>query len=291
MTTKKVIMPLPSRDFDPTEVSISWKVIREAGYHVEFATVDGSRGYPDPLMITGEGLDPWGWIPGLKKLKLLGLLLRADKFAKSAYKELELDANFLSPVRYDALKVDHYDGLVLPGGHAPKMKQYLEDKTLQAFVADFFDTLDDAGDHKPVGAICHGAVLAARSISKRTHKSVLFGKKTTALTWALERSAWHLTKFFARFWDPTYYRTYMESGSESSGFWSVEMEIKRALKSDDDFLDVPSGSEHYRLKTSGMARDRVGDSRCAWVVRDGNYISARWPGDAHTFAAEFTSLL
>jgi hypothetical protein len=27
------------------------------------------------------------------------------------------------------------------------------------------------------------------------------------------------------------------------------------------------------------------------VVRDGNYVSARWPGDAHTFAATFAAVL
>ena len=25
----------------------------------------------------------------------------------------------------------------------------------------------------------------------------------------------------------------------------------------------------------------------AWVVRDGNYVSARWPGDVFTFAQTF----
>ena len=33
-----------------------------------------------------------------------------------------------------------------------------------------------------------------------------------------------------------------------------------------------------------MFRDRPGDTRCAFVVEDGPYVSARWPGDAHLFA-------
>jgi hypothetical protein len=33
-----------------------------------------------------------------------------------------------------------------------------------------------------------------------------------------------------------------------------------------------------------MARDTMTDSRPAFVVDDGAYLSARWPGDAHTFA-------
>ena len=83
MKKKTIIIPLPNQDFDPSEVSISWKIICQAGHEVEFATVDGQRGYADPLMISGEGLDPWGWLPGFKKFKLVGLLLRADRFGRA----------------------------------------------------------------------------------------------------------------------------------------------------------------------------------------------------------------
>jgi hypothetical protein len=33
-----------------------------------------------------------------------------------------------------------------------------------------------------------------------------------------------------------------------------------------------------------MVRDTTTDSRPAFVVDDGDYVSARWPGDTHTFA-------
>src|SRR3546814_9916717 len=69
-------------------------------------------------------------------------------------------------------------------------RPYLEDALLQAHVAAFFDA------DKPVAAICHGVVLAARSISRRSGRSVLHGRRTTALTWSLERSAWNLTRFW-----------------------------------------------------------------------------------------------
>jgi putative intracellular protease/amidase len=291
MRTGTLIIPLPNRDFDPTEVAVPWKILRGAGYKVTFATEDGTRGYPDPVMITGEGLDPWGWIPGLRKIKWVGLFLRADRFGRRAFRELEQDPGFLNPKPYHALCVDDYDGLILPGGHAPMMRRYLESPVLQRFVADFFETVDETGNHKPVGAICHGVLLAARSVSAKTGKSVLHGRKTTALPWAFERSAWHLTRYFSRFWDPSYYRTYEELPGDPPGYWSVEHEVKRSLRDPKDFLDVPEGTDHYRLKTSGMARDRVTDSRPAWVVRDGNYISARWPGDVHTFAQTFLSVL
>jgi putative intracellular protease/amidase len=291
MESKRIIIPLPSRDFDPTETAVPWKTLREAGHSVEFATPDGKRGYADPLMLSGEGLDPWGWIPGLKRIKLAGLALRADRPARDAYGELERDDEFLNPKRYADLCAGDYDGLILPGGHAPGMKVYLEDRTLQGLVADFFETTDDTGGHKPVGAICHGVVAAARSISPGTGKSVLYGRKTTSLTWRLERSAWRLTKYYGRFWDPSYYRTYMESGDDIPGYLSVEMEVRRALKSDGDFRDVPLDVSHRFMKTSGLFRDSRNDSRPSWVVRDGNYIPARWPGDVYEFSDTFLRVI
>ena len=139
--------------------------------------------------------------------------------------------------------------------------------------------------------MCHGVVLAARAISPRSGRSVLHGKKTTALTWKLERSAWLLSVFWARFWDPLYYRTYSESDDEPLGYRSVEMEVKRALASPADFRDVPPGSPGFLLKTAGIARDSLSNAKPAWVVRDGNYVSARWPGDVFTFAQTFVQML
>jgi hypothetical protein len=33
------------------------------------------------------------------------------------------------------------------------------------------------------------------------------------------------------------------------------------------------------------------DERPAFVVEDGTYVSARWPGDVHTFAQRFAAIL
>jgi putative intracellular protease/amidase len=291
MRTLNILIPLPSTDFDPTEAALSWKILRDAGHAIHFATPDGRRAHADPLMLSGRGLDPWGWIPGLNRLRLIGLLLRADRCGRQAYRAMERDARFLQPARYDQLRVGDYDGLLLPGGHAQGMKAYLENRALQDFVAAYFDHTDAQGRHRPVAAVCHGVVLAARSVSKVTGKSVLHGRKTTALTWRLEKSAWNLGRFFARFWDPGYYRTYREAGGEPAGYRGVEQEIKRALASASDFLDVPRRAPHHFRKTSGLVRDRVGDDRAAWVVRDGNYLSARWPGDVHSFAGQFAAML
>lgn len=290
-----ILMPLPSHDFDPTEVCVTWAILRDAGHKVRFATPDGQRAYADPLMISGEGLDAWGWIPGLQKIRLIGLMLRAQKSARQAYDAVQRDPYFLHPMSYEQAAMEEqkgtFDALVLPGGHAKGMRAYLESQVLQGLVARFFDQQDPQGQHRPVAAVCHGVLLAARSQSQRNGRSVLWGRKTTALTWKLEKSAWDLTRWWARFWDPLYYRTYFESSGEPDGHWSVEAEVKRALAQDADFVDVPQNAAHHWRKSSGLVRDRLTDDRAAWVVQDGAYVSARWPGDVHTFAHTFVNLL
>jgi putative intracellular protease/amidase len=285
MPSKTVLMPLPSRDFDPSEVAISWQLLRAAGHRVRFATPDGQPAEGDPLMLTGEGLDPWGCLPGLRRLKLFGLLLRARRGAREAYELMLADDEFRQPLRYEQLEMAQFDGLLLPGGHwARGMRSYLESQPLQTFVGAFF------ASGKPLAAICHGVLLAARSPGA-DGRSALYGRKTTALTWAMEKSAWDLTRYFARFWDADYYRTYLEAPGEPAGYMSVQAEVTRALARPEDFLDVPKAAPDHLRKTSGLHRDSPSDSRPAWVVRDGNYISARWPGDVHAFAQRFVELL
>ena len=42
---------------------------------------------------------------------------------------------------------------------------------------------------------------------------------------------------------------------------------------------------------AGIVRDSMDDETPAFVVRDRNYVSARWPGDVHTFAKTFANVL
>jgi hypothetical protein len=119
---------------------------------------------------------------------------------------------------------------------------------------------------------------------------VLHGRKTTALTWSQERAADNLARI-GRFWDADYYRTYAEAPGQPRGYMSVQQEVTRALASPDDFVEVPKDAPDYRLKTDGLHRDTDDDARAAFVVVDGAYVSARWPGDAHTFAQTFAGAL
>jgi putative intracellular protease/amidase len=163
------------------------------------------------------------------------------------------------------------------------MRDYLESETLQRLIGEFFAA------NLPVAAICHGVLLVARTRAA-DGRSVLYGRRTTALTWTFERKA-QMVGRVVRFWDPNYYRTYVEAAGETDGYWSVQQEVTRALAQPQDFLDVPENVPDYRRKTDGLSRDSFDDDRPAFVVRDGNYVSARWPGDAYTFAKTFASLL
>jgi len=288
---KKVLIPIPNQDFDPTETAIPWLICKQAGHEVFFATPDGQPGIADSMMLSGKGLDPWGWIPLLNNLKFIGLFLRADGNGQKAYKAMLEDTHFQNPWAYNQLNPADYDGLILPGGHAEGVKTFLESPVLQEFVVHFFNEKNEKGRAKPVGAICHGVVLAARARSKETGRSVLYGRKTTALTWEFEQKAWRITRFFARFWDPHYYRTYMETPDQPNGYMSVEQEVTRALESPDHFIHVPKGCPGYWRKTSGVVRDTPEKTASSHVVVDDQYVSARWPGDAHAFSQAFVALL
>ncbi len=276
MTT--VLIPIPDRDFDPTEVAVSWRVLTRNRHRVVFATESGMPGVADDIMVTGRGLDVWSRLPVLGAIPMIGLMLRANKDGRDAYRDMLQSAEFQHPITWAQAALDGVDALLLPGGHRARgMRSYVDSDILHRLVVDAF------ARGVIVAAICHGVLLAARSVDPGTGRSVLYGRKTTALTWAMERLAWRLTRI-SRFWEPNYYRTYTEEPGQPGGYMSVQSEVTRALKDPTDFCDVARGSRHWWLKISGIVRDTPTDSRPAFVVDDGDYVSARWPGDTHTFA-------
>jgi putative intracellular protease/amidase len=280
-----VLIPIPDRDFDPTEVAVSWQVLTRNDHRVVFATPSGAPATADDVMVTGRGLDFWSAIPGLGRVTVVGRFLRANADARKAYAEMLQSAEYRRPVAWSHAVLDGIDGLLLPGGHRPRgMRSYIDSSILQRLVVEAFNR------GLVVAAICHGVLLAARSIDPATGHSVLYGRRTTALTWKFERRAWRIARL-TRFWDPDYYRTYSEEPGQPTGYMSVQSEVTRALKDPNDFCDVVPGSEHWRTKTSGMARDTATDARPAFVVDDGGYVSARWPGDTHTFAKTLSQKL
>jgi len=180
---KRILIPVPAYGFDPTETAIPWKMLSENKFQVFFATPEGKKAQGDELILTG------------KKLGVLKRLLQARLDAKAAYYEMERTDAFGSPLNYAQIKEADFDALLLPGGHDKGVREYLESNTLQQQVAQFFKM------QKPVAAICHGVVLAARSIDPSTQKSVLHDYKTTALLKSQELAAYRLT----RLWLKDYY--------------------------------------------------------------------------------------
>jgi putative intracellular protease/amidase len=236
----RILVPLPDRDFDVTEVAVPWRLFTRAGHDVVFATERGGEApAADPRLLTGV---------------LFGQL-GADPEPKAFYAELEKSREFRAPIAWTAIEPSAYDALVLPGGHAPGMRQYLGAATLHDKVAQYWKL------GRPVGAICHGTIVLARSKGD-DGKSVLHASKTTCLPKYMERTAYMLT-----FWKlGRYYRTYPEY---------VEDEVKRALDAPEQFERGP------RTLTE---RGTDADDAAAFVVEDGRYVSARWPGDAYLFA-------
>ncbi len=235
-----ILLPLPDRDFDVTEVAVPWQLLTEAGHRVVFATEAGATPACDPRLITGVVFGKLGARP-----EAIGF-----------YRTMAQDPAFLQPVRWADVDPAAYDAVLLAGGHAPGMKQYLDSAAVQAIALAFVRA------HKPIAAICHGVLVLARTIDPATGRSVVHGKKLTCLPKYMERAA-----YLSTFWKlGRYYRTYDAY---------VEDEVVAALASRGDFVRGPR---------TLSARGTREDDGPAMIVEDGALVTARWPGDAYLFA-------
>ncbi|MBI3269669.1 MAG: DJ-1/PfpI family protein [Planctomycetes bacterium] len=208
-----------------------------------------------------------GAAPAADPRLLTGVLfgqLGADPEARTFYRELERAQEFVRPVAWGALDPGAFDGLLLPGGHAAGMRPYLESESLRARVAAFWRL------ERPVAAICHGVLVLARTREPAGGKSLLADRRTTCLPKYMERLAFFLTAWRLG----RYYRTYP---------LYVEEEVRSAL--------ADAGRQFVRGPLTLGARGTATDDRAAFVVEDGRYVSARWPGDAYLFARRFQALL
>jgi putative intracellular protease/amidase len=243
-----VLIAVPDRDFDVTEVAVPWRLLTRAGHIVRFATEHG------------------GTAPAADQRLLDGVIfgrLGAAAEPKAFYGQMQSDEEFRAPLAWTDVKPEEFDGLILPGGHAPGMRQYLGSDLLRRKVAEYWVL------GRPVGAICHGVLVLARTRDPTTGHSVLYGRRTTCLPKYMERSA-----FLATAWPlGRYYRTYPAY---------VEDEVTDAMRDPADFVRGP------RVLSK---RGTDADDGPAFVVEDGNYVSARWPGDAYLFAKRFADRL
>lgn len=171
------------------------------------------------------------------------------------YDSMAGSSEFNAPMSWSAVRVGEFAAIHFPGGHAPGMRPYLESAEVQRIAREAFSA------DTPVAAICHGVIPLARA-------GLLKGRKTTALTGMMEGIAVATTRHKLG----SHYRTYPQS---------VEHEVKAALASPSDFYRGPL-FPRYATK----AKPTIG-----FIVRDGKYVSARWPGDAWTLAVEVLSML
>jgi putative intracellular protease/amidase len=244
----QVLMPLPDRDFDVTEVAVPWSVLSAAGHQVIFATERaGTVPAADPRLLTGV---------------LFGRLGARDE-PKEMYRRMTGAREFTDTIAWADIDPAAFDGLILAGGHAVGMRQYLGSPVVQGKVAEFWAL------GRPVGAICHGVLVLARTRDAVTGRPVLADRRTTCLPKYMERSAYLLTAWRLG----RYYRTYPAY---------VEDEVRAAL-------DDPGQFE--RGPRVVAARGTATDDGPAFVVADRNYLSGRWPGDAYLFARRFLALL
>lgn len=243
-------MPVPTYGFDPTEVAIPWKIFVEEGIEVVFTTPDGEKAKTDASMLDGNRLGIWKPI------------LRARKDAVAAHSALIRHDSFCIPLKYADAKAEDFDGLFLPGGHDKRVREYLESEILQSLVVNFFSA------DKPVAAICHGVVLAARSVNPDTGRSVIHDYKTTALLKSQELAAYKMT----RLWLKDYYLTYPDM--------TVEDEVRSVL----------SDSKNFERGPTPVLRDSPDHMDRGFVVADRNYLSARWPGDVYSISKKMVAL-
>ena len=240
---------LPDSDYDPTESGVIWQALSQHNIAIQFATPTGKPAFADPRMTSiGFGL--------------LSPMLMTREADLDCYKKMTESEEFNNPIAYESLAIDQISGLFVPGGHAKGMRSMLGSKVAQDIVVKAFNK------NLPIGCVCHGTLLLARSIDAKTNRSVLFDRKVTGLTKTMELSAWFLTWIWLR----NYYRTYDVS---------VETEVKTFLESDESFIRGPVLAK----------RDSPRNLENGFTVRDGNLISARWPGDCHKLAKEFINLI
>jgi putative intracellular protease/amidase len=205
-----ILIPLPDRDFDPTECAIPWKICTSRGWKAVFSTERGNVAQADPHLLRGTILGPLG----------------AGAKALAAYREMTRDAAYRHPVPYAEIDPDKYAAILLPGGHASGVRPYLESPVLRSKVLQFWQL------GKLIGAICHGVLVPARTINPETGHSILYGYKVTAPPHSLDRLGYLTNSRLLR-------RSYIKYSCYTAD------EVRACLKRPEDISQGPSVFKPY----------------------------------------------
>ena len=216
-------MPLPACDFDPAEVAVSWQVLSDAGHDVRFTTPSGQPGRADDLMVTGRGLDPWGAVPGLRHVTVVGHVLRANRAARGAC------TRRCSPTRrsghrchWGAARRSESTALLLPGGHPPARHACLCSRAPRS-------SRWPPTRSVPAGRWGRSATASSTRQTRWTRGPgtpccTAGGRRRSRGRWSARRGTSPATRVF---WDANYYRTYVEEPGQPVGYMSVQQEVAR----------------------------------------------------------------
>ena len=239
----RVLVPLPDADFDVTEVAVPWHVLTDAGHEVVFATERGATPAADPRLLDRRDLRP-----ARRRRRAQAALRGHDaRPSRSAHRSRGTRSAPTTSTRSCSPAVTRR--ACASTSAAPRCS---------AGSAELWAL------ERPVGAICHGVLVLARTVDPATGRSVLADRTTTCLPKYMERSAYAATAWKLG----RYYRTYPAY---------VEDEVRAALRRPGPA--VPARAAHA---VAGGAPPPTTAAR--FVVEDGRYVSARWPGDAYAFA-------
>jgi len=239
----RVICCLPDNGFDVSESAVPWEVLRKHNVIVDFATQEGVSPECDPLLLKGHWLFPF---------------IQAPADVQEIYSRLRQEPAFQKPKRWrdDSFDLTAYDGLLLPGGHAKGVRQLVECTVLRKKIEAFFVLVEQ--QQRVCAAICHGVLALSRARHPAdVNRSLLYAHRSTCLPRYMENMACNLTWLVLG----DYYRTYPNT--------TVEDELRAELK------DADTQFQRGPLNLFGNK-----SAESAFVVQDGNYLSARWPGDA-----------
>ncbi|MEE9346551.1 MAG: type 1 glutamine amidotransferase domain-containing protein, partial [Robiginitomaculum sp.] len=204
----RILIIVSNIEFDPSEACIPWKVLTGAGHDVRFASGNGEMAQCDPVTLTGVGLP--------KHLQSLA----AKPESREIYVQMAASDAFQNPMAWSAVNADDFDALVLPGGHAPGVKPYLESEAVFDICRNFF------ARKAPVSSVCHGVLALARA-KREDGKSVLHGYSVTGLNNFQEKIAIKMTRKAMG----GHYQTYPET---------VQDEVSAVLAQASDFKSGPT---------------------------------------------------
>ncbi|MCT1616662.1 type 1 glutamine amidotransferase domain-containing protein [Kocuria indica] len=164
-TMKKILLVLTSQDtlgdtgeatgYNVAEASHPWKVFRDAGYFVDFASIAGGRPPRDEV----QEDDP------------VQVEFTQDETVK---------ASLYNTPRVSVVDPSQYDAVYLVGGHGT-MWDFTGDADLQKLIASVYDS------GGVVGAVCHGP-SGLVDVELGTGVALLSGRKVAAFTNAEEEA-------------------------------------------------------------------------------------------------------